>query len=153
LKPIPKIYLNYFLVSISIWLLAGNTLANLEKQSNSDSDTEKIATQISKKIQVSEVEQKWINANHTIRYWVGTEVPPYFYDKKKPVGLAIDYAKIVCATYKLNCEFKDQFTKTFSESISFVGTKTGPDIFMTGRFLPERLNYVLYSQTLLRSKT
>jgi signal transduction histidine kinase len=151
LKPIPKIYLNYFLVSISIWLLAGNTLANLEKQSNSDSDTEKIATQISKKIQVSEVEQKWINANHTIRYWVGTEVPPYFYDKKKPVGLAIDYAKIVCATYKLNCEFKDQFTKTFSESISFVGTKTGPDIFMTGRFLPERLNYVLYSQTYLFS--
>ncbi len=151
MKPIPKIYLNYFLVSISIWLLAGNTLANLEKQSNSDSDTEKIATQISKKIQVSEVEQKWINANHTIRYWVGTEVPPYFYDKKQPVGLAIDYAKIVCATYKLNCEFKDQFTKTFSESISFVGTKTGPDIFMTGRFLPERLNYVLYSQTYLFS--
>ena len=145
LKLIPKNYQRYFLVTIPLGLLAISALAN------SDSDTTKIATQISKKIQVSEVEQKWINANHTIRYWVSTEAPPYFYDKKQPVGLAIDYAKIVCATYKLNCEFKDQFTKTFSESIPFVGTETGPDIFMTGRFLPERLNYVLYSQTYLFS--
>jgi signal transduction histidine kinase len=151
LKPISKIYLNYFLVTISIWLLAGNALANLEKQSNSDVDVKKIAEQISNQIQISETEQKWINANHLIRYWVSTEAPPYFYDKKQPVGLAIDYAKIVCATYKLNCEFKDQFTKTFSESIPFVGTESGPDAFMTGRFLPERLNYVLYTQTYLFS--
>jgi signal transduction histidine kinase len=151
LKPISKIYLNYFLVTISIWLLAGNALANLEKQSNSDVDVKKIAEQISNQIQISETEQKWINANHLIRYWVSTEAPPYFYDKKQPVGLAIDYAKIVCATYKLNCEFKDQFTKTFSESIPFVGTESGPDAFMTGRFLPERLNYVLYTQKYLFS--
>lgn len=151
MKPISKIYLNYFLVTISIWLLAGNALANLEKQSNSDVDVKKIAEQISNQIQISETEQKWINANHLIRYWVSTEAPPYFYDKKQPVGLAIDYAKIVCATYKLNCEFKDQFTKTFSESIPFVGTESGPDAFMTGRFLPERLNYVLYTQTYLFS--
>lgn len=136
---------------ISIWLLAGNALANLEKQSNSDVDVKKIAEQISNQIQISETEQKWINANHLIRYWVSTEAPPYFYDKKQPVGLAIDYAKIVCATYKLNCEFKDQFTKTFSESIPFVGTESGPDVFMTGRFLPERLNYVLYTQKYLFS--
>jgi len=136
---------------ISIWLLAGNALANLEKQSNSDVDVKKIAEQISNQIQISETEQKWINANHLIRYWVSTEAPPYFYDKKQPVGLAIDYAKIVCATYKLNCEFKDQFTKTFSESIPFVGTESGPDAFMTGRFLPERLNYVLYTQKYLFS--
>jgi len=151
LKPISKIYLNYFLVTISIWLLAGIALANFEKQSNSDVDIKKITEQISKKIQVSETEQKWINANHSIRYWVSTEAPPYFYDKKQPVGLAIDYAKIVCATYKLNCEFKDQFKKTFSESIPFVGTESGPDVFMTGRFLPERLNYVLYTQKYLFS--
>ncbi len=151
MKPISKIYLNYFLVTISIWLLAGNALANLEKQSNSDVDVKKIAEQISNQIQISETEQKWINANHLIRYWVSTEAPPYFYDKKQPVGLAIDYAKIVCATYKLNCEFKDQFTKTFSESIPFVGTESGPDAFMTGRFLPERLNYVLYTQKYLFS--
>lgn len=136
---------------ISIWLLAGNALANLEKQSNSDVDVKKIAEQISNQIQISETEQKWINANHLIRYWVSTEAPPYFYDKKQPVGLAIDYAKIVCATYKLNCEFKDQFTKTFSESIPFVGTESGPDVFMTGRFLPERLNYILYTQKYLFS--
>jgi len=151
LKPISKICLNYFLFTISIWLLAGNALANLENQSNSDADVKKIAEQISKKIQVSETEQKWINANHSIRYWVSTEAPPYFYDKKQPVGLAIDYAKIVCATYKLNCEFKDRFKKTFSESIPFVGTESGPDAFMTGRFLPERLNYVLYTQKYLFS--
>ena len=141
----------HVLIAITFWLLAGNTLANLENQSNSDVDVKKIAEQISKKIQVSETEQKWINANHSIRYWVSTEAPPYFYDKKQPVGLAIDYAKIVCATYKLNCEFKDQFTKTFSESIPFVGTESGPDAFMTGRFLPERLNYVLYTQKYLFS--
>jgi ABC-type amino acid transport substrate-binding protein len=141
----------HVLIAITFWLLAGNTLANFEKQSNSDVDIKKIAEQISKKIQVSETEQKWINANHSIRYWVSTEAPPYFYDKKQPVGLAIDYAKIVCATYKLNCEFKDQFTKTFSESIPFVGTESGPDAFMTGRFLPERLNYVLYTQKYLFS--
>jgi signal transduction histidine kinase/ABC-type amino acid transport substrate-binding protein len=141
----------HFLIAITFWLLAGNTLANFEKQSNSDVDVKKIAEQISKKIQVSETEQKWINANHSIRYWVSTEAPPYFYDKKQPVGLAIDYAKIVCATYKLNCEFKDRFKKTFSESIPFVGTESGPDAFMTGRFLPERLNYVLYTQKYLFS--
>ena len=141
----------HVLIAITFWLLAGNTLANFEKQSNSDVDIKKIAEQISKKIQVSETEQKWINANHSIRYWVSTEAPPYFYDKKQPVGLAIDYAKIVCATYKLNCEFKDQFKKTFSESIPFVGTESGPDAFMTGRFLPERLNYVLYTQKYLFS--
>jgi len=151
LKPIPKIYLNYFLVTLFIWLLAGNALANLEKKSNPDDDVKKIAEKISKQIKISETEQKWINANHSIRYWVSTEAPPYFYDKKQPVGLAIDYAKIVCATYKLNCEFKDQFTKTFSESIPFVGTENGPDAFMTGRFLPERLNYVLYTQKYLFS--
>ena len=89
----------HVLIAITFWLLAGNTLANFEKQSNSDVDIKKIAEQISKKIQVSETEQKWINANHSIRYWVSTEAPPYFYDKKQPVGLAIDYAKIVCATY------------------------------------------------------
>jgi signal transduction histidine kinase len=141
----------HVLIAITFWLLAGNTLANFEKQSNSDVDIKKITEQISKKIQVSETEQKWINANHSIRYWVSTEAPPYFYDKKQPVGLAIDYAKIVCATYKLNCEFKDQFKKTFSESIPFVGTESGPDAFMTGRFLPERLNYVLYTQKYLFS--
>ena len=141
----------HVLIAITFWLLAGNALANFEKQSNPDIDVKKIAEQIIKKIQVSETEQKWINANHSIRYWVSTEAPPYFYDKKKPVGLAIDYAKIVCATYKLNCEFKDQFTQTFSESIPFVGTKNGPDAFMTGRFLPERLNYVLYTQKYLFS--
>lgn len=141
----------HILLTIFLGLSAGNTVANFESQLNSDQDITKIAEQIRKQIQISEKEQNWINANHKIRYWVSTEAPPYFYDKKNPVGLAIDYARIVCATYKLNCEFKDQFAKTFSEAIPFVGTDNGPDAFMTGRFLPERLNYVLYTQTYLFS--
>lgn len=141
----------HILLAIFLGLTTGNTIANFESQSKLDSDVIKISANIRKQIQISETEQNWINANHKIRYWVSTEAPPYFYDKKNPVGLAIDYAKIVCVTYKLNCEFKDQFTKTFSEAIPFAGTDSGPDAFMTGRFLPERLNYVLYTQTYLFS--
>lgn len=65
--------------------------------------------------------------------------------------MAIDYAKIVCGTYRLNCEFKDQFPGSFSEAIPYIGTANGPDVFMTGRFLPERLKYVLYTNQYLFS--
>jgi ABC-type amino acid transport substrate-binding protein len=82
---------------------------------------------------------------------VSTEAPPYFYDKKQPIGLAIDYAKITCGAYKLNCEFKDQFSGSFSEAIPFIGKANSPDVFMTGRFLPGRLKYVLYTNQYLFS--
>ena len=65
--------------------------------------------------------------------------------------MAIDYAKITCAVYKLNCEFKDQFSGSFSEAIPLIGTANGPDAFMTGRFLQERLKYALYTNQYLFS--
>ncbi|WP_215293388.1 ATP-binding protein [Polynucleobacter sp. MG-5-Ahmo-C2] len=114
-------------------------------------DVVAISDRLIGKIQPSDSEKQWIDANHKIRFWVSAEAPPYFYDKKQPVGLAIDYAKITCAVYKLNCEFKDQFSGSFSEAIPFIGTANGPDVFMTGRFLPERLKYVLYTNQYLFS--
>jgi len=150
LKNIVKIYLSNFYVALSIGLFASNTLAQ-SKNDFIDSDVMSISDHLAGKISLSDSERQWINANHKIRFWVSTEAPPYFYDKKQPIGLAIDYAKIICAVYKLHCEFKDQFSGTFSEAIPFAGTAKGPDVFMTGRFLPERLKYVLYTNQYLFS--
>jgi signal transduction histidine kinase len=150
LKNIGKKHLSNFCIAFFFGLLAINTSAQLKDDANG-ADIVAIADRLSGKIQLSDSEKEWIDANHKIRFWVSTEAPPYFYDKKKPVGLAIDYAKITCAVYKLNCEFKDQFSGSFSEAIPFIGTANGPDVFMTGRFLPERLKYVLYTNQYLFS--
>lgn len=150
MKNIGKKHLSNFCFAFFIGLLAINISAQL-KDDASGTDIAAISDRLAGKIQLSDSEKEWIKANHNIRFWVSTEAPPYFYDKKRPVGLAIDYAKITCAVYKLNCEFKDQFSGSFSEAIPFIGTANGPDVFMTGRFLPERLKYVLYTNQYLFS--
>ena len=150
MKNIGKKHLSNFCIAFFFGLLAINTSAQLKDDANG-ADIVAITDRLSGKTQLSDSEKEWINANHKIRFWVSTEAPPYFYDKKNPIGLAIDYAKIVCGVYKLNCEFKDQFSGSFSEAIPYVGTANGPDAFMTGRFLPERLKYVLYTNQYLFS--
>jgi signal transduction histidine kinase len=150
LKNIGKKHLSNFYIAFFFGLLAINTSAQIKDDAISP-DVVAISDRLTGKIHLSDSEKQWIDANHKIRFWVSTEAPPYFYDKKKPVGLAIDYAKITCAVYKLNCEFKDQFSGSFSEAIPFIGTANGPDVFMTGRFLPERLKYVLYTNQYLFS--
>ena len=150
MKNIGKKHLSNFCIAFFFGLLAINTSAQIKDDAISP-DVVAISDRLTGKIQLSDSEKQWIDANHKIRFWVSTEAPPYFYDKKKPVGLAIDYAKITCAVYKLNCEFKDQFSGSFSEAIPFIGTANGPDVFMTGRFLPERLKYVLYTNQYLFS--
>jgi signal transduction histidine kinase len=150
LKNIAKTYLSNIYIVFFIGLFTSNAFAQIKDDAISP-DIVAISDRLTGKIQLSDSEKQWIDANHKIRFWVSTEAPPYFYDKKKPVGLAIDYAKITCTAYKLNCEFKDQFSGSFSEAIPFVGTANGPDAFMTGRFLPERLKYVLYTNQYLFS--
>ena len=150
MKNITKIHLSNIYIVFFIGIFTSNALAQIKDDAISP-DVVAISDRLTGKIQLSDSEKEWINANHKIRFWVSTEAPPYFYDKKKPVGLAIDYAKITCAVYKLNCEFKDQFSGSFSEAIPFIGTANGPDVFMTGRFLPERLKYVLYTNQYLFS--
>jgi signal transduction histidine kinase len=150
LKNIAKTYLSNIYIVFFIGLFTSNAFAQI-KDDAIGPDVVAISDRLTGKIQLSDSEKQWIDANHKIRFWVSTEAPPYFYDKKKPVGLAIDYAKITCTAYKLNCEFKDQFSGSFSEAIPFVGTANGPDAFMTGRFLPERLKYVLYTNQYLFS--
>ena len=150
MKNIAKTYLSNIYIVFFIGLFTSNALAQIKDDAISP-DVVAISDRLTGKIQLSDSEKQWIDANHKIRFWVSTEAPPYFYDKKQPIGLAIDYAKITCAAYKLNCEFKDQFSGSFSEAIPFVGTANGPDVFMTGRFLPERLKYVLYTNQYLFS--
>lgn len=150
LKNIAKTHLSNIYVVFFIGLFTSNALAQIKDDAISP-DVVVISDRLTGKIQLSDSEKQWIDANHKIRFWVSTEAPPYFYDKKQPIGLAVDYAKITCAAYKLNCEFKDQFSGSFSEAIPFVGTANGPDVFMTGRFLPERLKYVLYTNQYLFS--
>jgi len=150
LKNITKTHLSNIYVAFFIGLFTSNALAQIKDDAISP-DVVAISDRLTGKIQLSDSEKQWIDANHKIRFWVSTEAPPYFYDKKQPIGLAIDYAKITCATYKLNCEFKDQFSGSFSEAIPYVGSANGPDVFMTGRFLPERLKYVLYTNQYLFS--
>ena len=43
-----------------------------------------ISDRLTGKIELSESEKRWVDANHKIRFWVSTEAPPYFYDKKNP---------------------------------------------------------------------
>ena len=150
MKNIAKTHLSNIYTVFFIGLFSSNALAQI-KYDAIGPDVVAISDRLTGKIQLSDSEKQWINANHKIRFWVSTEAPPYFYDKKQPIGLAIDYAKITCTIYRLNCEFKDQFSGPFSEAIPFVGTASGPDVFMTGRFLPERLKYVLYTNQYLFS--
>lgn len=150
LKHIAKNYLSNFCIAFFIGLSSSNGLAQL-KDDAIRPNIVAISDRLTGKIELSDSERRWVDANHKIRFWVSTEAPPYFYDKKKPIGLAIDHAKIVCTVYRLHCEFKDQFSGSFSEAIPFVGTANGPDVFMTGRFLPERLKYVLYTNQYLFS--
>jgi signal transduction histidine kinase len=150
LKHIAKNYLSNFCIAFFIGLSSSSGLAQLKDDAIS-SNIVAISDRLTGKIELSDSERRWVDANHKIRFWVSTEAPPYFYDKKKPIGLAIDHAKIVCTVYRLHCEFKDQFSSSFSEAIPFVGTANGPDVFMTGRFLPERLKYVLYTNQYLFS--
>jgi len=150
LKNIAKAHLRNIYIAFFIGLFSSNVLAQIKDDAISP-DVLAISDHLTGKLLLSDSERRWIDANHKIRFWVSTEAPPYFYDKKQPIGLAIDYAKIVCTAYKLNCEFKDQFSGSFSEAIPFVGKANGPDVFMTGRFLPERLKYVLYTNQYLFS--
>ena len=150
LKHIAKNYLSNFCIAFFIGLSSSSGLAQLKDDAISPNIVA-ISDRLTGKIELSESEKRWVDANHKIRFWVSTEAPPYFYDKKNPIGLAIDHAKIVCTVYRLHCEFKDQFSGSFSEAIPFAGTADGPDVFMTGRFLPERLKYVLYTNQYLFS--
>jgi len=150
LKHIVKNYLSNFCIAFFIGLSSSSGLAQLKDDAISPNIVA-ISDRLTGKIELSESEKHWVDAKHKIRFWVSTEAPPYFYDKKNPIGLAIDHAKIVCTVYRLHCEFKDQFSGSFSEAIPFAGTADGPDVFMTGRFLPERLKYVLYTNQYLFS--
>lgn len=116
-----------------------------------DSDYAQISERISEVIIQSPAEKKWLKAKHKVRFWTGSEAPPYFFNKKNPIGLSIDYAKIICHAYQIDCEFRNQYAGIFADAITRVGTKDGPDIFMTGRHSPAREKYVLYSNPYLFS--
>ena len=113
LKHIVKNYLSNFYIAFFIGLSSSSGLAQLKDDAISPNIVA-ISDRLTGKIELSESEKHWVDAKHKIRFWVSTEAPPYFYDKKNPIGLAIDHAKIVCTVYRLHCEFKDQFSGSFS---------------------------------------
>ena len=99
LKHIVKNYLSNFYIAFFIGLSSSSGLAQLKDDAISPNIVA-ISDRLTGKIELSESEKHWVDAKHKIRFWVSTEAPPYFYDKKKPIGLAIDHAKIVCTVYK-----------------------------------------------------
>ena len=95
MKNIAKTHLSNIYIVFFIGLFSSNALAQI-KDDAIGPDVVAISDRLTGKIQLSDSEKQWIDANHKIRFWVSTEAPPYFYDKKQPIGLAIDYAKIIC---------------------------------------------------------
>lgn len=106
---------------------------------------EALADSIARNHPPSSQEQIWLDKKPTVRFRVIENPPEQFIENGKPEGVSIDYAKLVCKTYQIDCQFVPLLGGTFLEALHKVGKSDGPDAMLTGRRTPERERFLLFT--------
>lgn len=130
-------------------LLCSLTLFISVSQAAEDLEHNEFAQQIASRISLSEAENAWLKQAPTLRFRVAENPPEQSFENGVAVGLSLDYAKIICATFNLQCEFTPYLGGTFSEALQRIGKPDGPDILLTGRRTPEREEFALFTKPYL----
>jgi PAS domain S-box-containing protein len=107
------------------------------------------AQQLASRITLTAEENAWIKQAPIIRFRVAENPPEQSFENGTAVGLSVDYAKTICATFKLRCEFIPYLGGTFAESLQRIGKPLGPDVMLTGRPTPEREALALFTKPYL----
>lgn len=74
---------------------------------------EAFADSIARNHPPSSQEQIWLDKKPTVRFRVIENPPEQFIENGKPEGVSIDYAKLVCKTYQIDCQFVPLLGGTF----------------------------------------
>ena len=131
--------------------LASCVLAVFVSESHAEDNAEHhaFAQQLASRITLTAEENAWIKQAPIIRFRVVENPPEQSFEKGTAVGLSVDYAKTICATLKLRCEFVPYLGGTFTESLQRIGKPLGPDVMLTGRPTPEREALALFTKPYL----
>jgi signal transduction histidine kinase len=129
--------------AIALWIaiLALPTSVNASSSLN----LEALAESIARNHPPSALEQSWLNKKLTVRLRLAENPPEQFTENGEPKGLSIDYVKLVCKGYQIDCQFIPFLGGSFSEALQKVGQPDGPDVLLTGRRTPERERLVLFT--------
>lgn len=111
---------------------------------------EHLSAVLAKRVALSEAERDWVSKRPTIRFRTA-ENPPYHFDQKNPRGLSVDYARLICRTYGLNCVFQPNLGGEFGEAIGRIGRPDGPDVLLTVKPTDDRKKYGLFTDEYLIS--
>lgn len=137
----PKPILQMYAITL---LIASLALLN-SVHANPPFNLEALADSIARNHPPSAVEQAWLNKKPTVRFRLAENPPEQFTENGEPKGLSIDYVKLVCKGYQIDCQFIPLLGGSFSEALQKVGKPDGPDALLTGRRTPERERLVLFT--------
>lgn len=114
-----------------------------------DGEHKALAEKIQSRIDLSAAEREWISQGRIIRFRVAENSPEQFLENGQAQGLSVDYARIICSAFALECQFVPFLGGTFSEALSSVGLPGGPDVFLTGRPNPARAETMRFTRPYL----
>lgn len=128
-----------------IGLLIAILAIPISAHANPPINLEDLADSIARKHPPSALEQAWLKKKPTVRLRLAENPPEQFTENGEPKGLSIDYVKLVCKGYQIDCQFIPLLGGSFSEALQKVGKPDGPDALLTGRRTPERERLALFT--------
>lgn len=108
-----------------------------------------VAQNIVDRLMLTPAERAWLEQAPVVRFRVAENPPEQFFENGDAVGLSLDYAKIICANLKLQCQFTPYLGGPFAEALQKIGKVDGPDIVLTGRRSKEREALALFTKPYL----
>ena len=128
-----------------VWLFTVFIFLSASVNASPSLNLDTLADSIARNHPPSLLEQAWLNKKPTVRFRLAENPPEQFTENGEPKGLSIDYVRLVCNGYQIDCQFVPLLGGSFSEALQKVGKFDGPDVLLTGRRTPERERIVLFT--------
>jgi len=138
-----------------IWRIGRNTLSLLllvfacsasAAKPSEPFDPSELANSLASRIPLSVAEQRWLGQHPTIRVRVGA-FPPYHMWDKGAHGISVDYLRLACAVYGIECQFIQG--GPWTEAIERLHLADGFDLILSIKRTPRRAQQVLFTQDYL----
>jgi len=94
------------------------------------------------RITLSSTEKLWLKKNQKVRARVAL-FPPFHSWDEGPQGISVDYLRLICEGYQLNCEFVTGIP--WSQAIGNLQSAKDIDLLLTIKRTPERARQVSFS--------
>ncbi|MFC1673930.1 PAS domain-containing protein [Pseudomonadota bacterium] len=101
---------------------------------------------IIQRLTLSTAEQAWLAKMPTIRVRIGTAPPLHSFEKGEAQGISVDYMRLFCEGFELQCTF---ITMPWSEAIENIGAGKDGDLILTIKHTADREAHIAFTSDYL----